>query len=341
MGGIERYELVFMDILARLRHLAPADMANRIRNLAVDVMSHMSQFPRAARPEGVSVLMRVKNEEWWIRPSILSLQGLADEWIIVDGSTDRTPEIIDSLRSDMGLNIIHIRDQGEDIVEISNKALAQARYRWILRWDGDFVAREEMTKFIGRLTQSLDPRMYYVIYWPHICLDGDVFHQDPRSPLHWEHWLVTWTPGIRFVKVSHGCEYLYVPTHLSKRIHIDRPLSFHLRTVKPAERILLRKYWGEMFERELLGRVPLETYAKERMLSDYGTDSLEEAGRRLLEELVRGLRVYPRDEFGDYPQVLKEEVLSRWGLDVDSISMNTLRKDHLLFVDKRSTETET
>jgi glycosyltransferase involved in cell wall biosynthesis len=45
------------------------------------------------------------NEEDWIEPSILSIKDLVDEYIVMDSSTDKTPEIVERVKSEHGLNI--------------------------------------------------------------------------------------------------------------------------------------------------------------------------------------------------------------------------------------------
>jgi hypothetical protein len=77
-----------------------------------------------------------------------------------------------------------------------------AKYRWILVWDADFVLQDGAASMIKELLGSLDERKYYLIYWPHIFLDGDLQHQNPKNPLHVEHWLSTWSPKLRYEKVG-------------------------------------------------------------------------------------------------------------------------------------------
>jgi len=260
------------------------------------------------RPDGISALVRVRNEELWIEPSLLSIKDLVNEYVVIDSSTDNTTKIINEIKKEHSLNITHIIDFDEDIVRLSNKGLKHTRFKWILRWDGDFVAREEMLPIMRSMIDSLDHRKYYVIYWPHICLDGDLFHQDLRQPLHFEHWLSTYTPKMAFIKIPNGFEYLYVPPYQAKRIHIYTPLSFHLRTVKPPKRILLRKYWGELLSKNLFGKVSLEEYSKKRVREEYGVDSIEKAANIHFKEFLEQLSPYDKAKFRDYPVVLKKYV---------------------------------
>ena len=93
------------------------------------------------RKEGISVMMRVKNEENWIGLSLRSLKAFADEVVIIDnGSTDNTVKEINKVIPDLPFNVIIERNPSYDICEISNRALALTSFRWIVRWDGDFIA---------------------------------------------------------------------------------------------------------------------------------------------------------------------------------------------------------
>ena len=262
-------------------------------------------------------MMRVKDEEWWIEPSILSIKDLVDEYIIVDQSRyDRTPEIIDEIMTTYGLNIIHVRDFTVDYIEVSNKALKLTRCKWILRWDGDYIAREELTPVIKELIQSLDSRKYYNIYWPHINFENDLYHINIKNPLHIEHWLVTWSPKIKFTPLKYF-EFLYTPIY-HKRIDIAKPLSLHLRTVKPPLRLLEWKYWWEMRMKGLLGKIELYEYIRSRIKEDFGVEDLYEAALKLVSQLRSrdDIGKYDPKVWGDYPKILKDYVKRKFGIEL-------------------------
>jgi len=146
--------------------------SNAVRNALVSIRAGLGLLPRVDRPNCVSALMRVRDEEWWIEPSILSIKDLVNEYVIMDASTDRTPEIIEGLRRDYGLDVIHVVDFDDDIARVSQRGLEMIRCRWVLRWDGDFVMTEYGVQFIKDLINRLRRDRYYAIYWPHIFLVG-------------------------------------------------------------------------------------------------------------------------------------------------------------------------
>jgi hypothetical protein len=289
-----------------------------LRNFIGDLLVDLRFIPSAdsvCREECVSAMMRVKDEEWWIEPSILSIKDLVDEYVIIDQSRyDRTPEIIDEVKESYGLNIIHVRDFTVDFMEVSNKALKLTKCKWILRWDGDYIAREELTPTIKTLIQSLDPRKYYNIYWPHINFEIDLFHINIGDPLHIEHWLVTWSHKIKFIPLGYF-EFLYTPPY-HKRIDINKPLSLHLRTVKPPLRLLEWKYWWEMRRKGILGKVDLYEYIKQRIKDDFNVDNVHDASLKFLSQLRNRncIGKYDPKIWGDYPKILKDYARKRFNI---------------------------
>ena len=81
------------------------------------------------RPNCISALVRVRNEEWWIELSTLSVKDLVRQYVVVDASTDRTPDIIDELKSRYNLNLIHVMDD-EDIAVASQRGVIETPYKF-------------------------------------------------------------------------------------------------------------------------------------------------------------------------------------------------------------------
>lgn len=102
-----------------------------------------SNVKRGKRNNRLSVLMPVFNCERYVVDAMESIlnQTLKDyEFIIVnDGSTDRTPEIINEYgRKDSRIKVIHQQNAG--IVSALNRGLSEARGEWVFRMDGDDIA---------------------------------------------------------------------------------------------------------------------------------------------------------------------------------------------------------
>jgi glycosyltransferase involved in cell wall biosynthesis len=158
---------------------------------------------RPERPLNISIIMRVKDEKDWIRPSIQSIKSIADEIVIVDnGSTDGTWQILEEIAS-LEKGLIKLWQRSDlDHCSLSNFALEKTAFRWVLRWDGDMVAHTSGKYSISNLRErilSLDPRRYYLVYLRHINLAGDLFHQNPEEMVHIEEYIHTFSEKARYV----------------------------------------------------------------------------------------------------------------------------------------------
>ena len=286
-----------------------------------DAKNHLSRFfrrltsnapklrlvPYPNRPEGLSVMMRVKNEIDWITPSILSIKDIADEIIIVDnGSTDGTYKILEEMAS-REKNLIRLWQRPDlDHCSLSNFALGKTRFRWIFRWDGDMVAHTSGEYAISRLRErllTLDSRRYYLVYLRHINLSGDLFHQDPKEMVHIEEYIHTFSPVAQYVHPERF-EAIKVPKYHQVLFWYE-PYSFHVN-VKPAKRMLLRYFWEDWMELKDYQKFPaLEDYVERKIETDFGTNSWEKAQEVCFQRIWQGHIRYDPEVFGPYPELLQ------------------------------------
>jgi glycosyltransferase involved in cell wall biosynthesis len=200
------------------------------------------------KEDGISVFIRLKDEEDWIRYSILSIKDFADEIIVGDnGSEDKSVEIVETLINE-GLNIKLYKCQYMRINELTDFLLKKASYRWIMKWDADFVARTTGKYSIVNLRKKLmnmDRKRYYLIMLSHICLAGDLFHQNPDELTHTEEYIYTNSDYLTFIHPG-TCESLKSPKYYTV-IKFDGYYSFHV-DVKSPDRMLVRKYWFDWME---------------------------------------------------------------------------------------------
>ncbi|GHT11764.1 glycosyl transferase [Bacteroidia bacterium] len=91
----------------------------------------------------LSAVIITFNEEKNIARCLQSLQGVADEIIVVDsGSTDKTEEICQSF------NVRFIRQEWLGYIEQKNYAMSLAKYLYILSLDADEALSDELKKSI-------------------------------------------------------------------------------------------------------------------------------------------------------------------------------------------------
>lgn len=299
-----------------LRKILGRKLTFSLRNNIADIAFRIKAIPPATsvnRENGISATICTRDEEDWIVPVILSIKDFVDEYIVIDTSSDRTPEIIKKTAEEYGLNLKMKHLAPLDLCKAKNLALKLSNYKWILTWDADFIAKENMSKYLKIVMNGLDQNRYYLIYWPQICLDGDLFHQNPKMRVHIEHWLFTYYPKLRYLKIK-GPQNLLAPMTYYRTVFIKESLSFHLRTVRNPVRLLYKFLWYRMRREELDEKMHLDEYVKIKIKEIYETSDIQEAANIHLQEYIKKLDRYDKKVFGDYPRILKEYAKIKYGI---------------------------
>ena len=103
----------------------------------------------------ISVVIITRNEAHIIGRTLQSLQGVSDDFIIVDsGSTDNTVEIC----KDFGAKVIETSWDGYGCNK--NKGIDAAKYNWILNLDADEAADEQLKTAIQQLELKDENTVY-------------------------------------------------------------------------------------------------------------------------------------------------------------------------------------
>jgi len=285
-------------------------LRNRLARLARTALSFSPQLRFVAlpsRPKGISIMVRVKDEADWIRSSVESIKSIADEIIVIDnGSTEGTYEILEEIASDEKGLIKLWRKPDLNHCDLSNFALEQTKFRWVLRWDGDMVAHTSGDYNIVNLRErllSLNPKRYHLIYLKHINLVGDLSHQDPKEMIHIEEYIHAFSERARYIHPGRF-EAIKVPKYYRVLFWYE-PYNFHVN-VKPASRMLLRYFWEDWMELKDYKRYPkLEDYVNDKIKDEFETDSWEEAKKLCVKRVCGNFMRYDPDIFGPYPALLK------------------------------------
>jgi glycosyltransferase involved in cell wall biosynthesis len=288
----------------------------RVRQLGRTVLSFLPKAgfvppPAKHRVQGVSAMMTVKDEEDWIEKSVLSIADAVDEIVAVDnGSEDGTYGILTGLRERLGEKVRVLSFPREDFCAAVNYTLAQTTHRWILRWHGDFVAHtsgEHSIRGLIKRALALDAKRYYCIWIGPVSLDGDLFHQLLQTEVELEPFYFVYSPAIQYQQIGRF-EVLQVPWYY-KRLEWRELYFFHMRSVKPARRLLYRYFWTEWMSVLDKTHFPtLDSYVRHRVKEVFGTADLREAMKRRIQVLGNELAPYDKALYGEYPSIIREDL---------------------------------
>lgn len=107
----------------------------------------------------VSVVIVCKNEAGVIGITLQSLQGLTEDIIVYDnGSTDETVEIVKQF------NVLLHQESWEGFGKTKNKAIALAKYDWILSLDADEAIDETLKQALLSLQLGDDKVVFEIKY---------------------------------------------------------------------------------------------------------------------------------------------------------------------------------
>lgn len=283
-----------------------------------------------ARAAGITACVRVKGEEEWIEPSLLSIRDFADEVLVLDnGASPETQNALDRLGRALGKLVRLERCPHLDLFQVSNLALEKARFRWVIRWDADFVAHTDGAGDIRNLRRyllSLNPACYHLVYLRAAEVAGDLFHQFPDLWIREDGQAHTASNSARYVPVRRTLKVsaLPSPNRVLRREHILRSTLESLRVpkfyrilrpkvvayfhvnVKSARHTLMRHFWLEWLG---LGDFhtfqTLKSYVLAQVRTKWSLSDLDEAAEYFMAYYCKELAPFDAQRCGPYPELLR------------------------------------
>ncbi|MFX0132105.1 MAG: glycosyltransferase family 2 protein [Candidatus Hodarchaeota archaeon] len=148
------------------------------REFILDIFSSRTFLSRFRKKKnGISVLLPTQNEELMVKTSILSFLDFADEIIVVDnGSEDNTKEIIKELAKKFQKIRFFDKPGIQTLFQNRQFAFRKSKYRWICRFDSDFVAYnhiKELRKILLEFPRGILPK---VISIPRVNVSKDFYN---------------------------------------------------------------------------------------------------------------------------------------------------------------------
>jgi glycosyltransferase involved in cell wall biosynthesis len=274
-------------------------------------------------PRGISVLISTQNDKPTIRQCIESFLDFGDEVIVVtNGSTDGTIDICRQMAAEHPDKVRYL--DAPDLPDLyHNRAygLAKARFRWVVRGDGDYIAYTDadgdysLTTLRHRLLNSnpLWPTAYYVhqvnisytfeltrnTTTDQSCSDylpATILKPTPRIYLN--------TPLLAFKRLGRfeGAPFI----RWYRKIELERPLWFHC-TIKKDEDLFLRSErtnWRELGD--YITYPTLHSYFEKKVLPEKypGMEFAEAAAYYVESYVLPCLEPYHPEHYHPYPAVL-------------------------------------
>lgn len=283
-----------------------------------------------ARAEGITACVRVKGDEQWIEPSLLSIREFADEILIIDnGASPETREALDRLGIALGTLLRIERYPHLDIFQVSNLGLERARFRWVVRWDSDFVAHTDGAGDIRNLRRyllSLNPARYYLVYLRAAEVAGDLFHQFPDLRIREDGQAHTASSSARYAPVRRTLNVSALPSpdrvlrqelilrstleslRVPKFYRILRPkaVTYLHVNVKSARHTLMRHFWLEWLDQgDFHTFSTLESYVLAQVRTKWSLSDLDEAAEYFMAHYCKELVPFDVQRCGPYPEILR------------------------------------
>jgi len=144
---------------------------------------------------GLSAMLRLANEEEWIKPAVESIIDWHDEIICtLQCSKDNTESILRSFNSPK-IKIYHypfkswpngpghdkqIKNSVHNNAYFYNWSLSLTTRQWVSKWDGDMVAHDWLG---SRIHAIINEDKYYLIYLCGINIVHDLIHKSATQPI--------------------------------------------------------------------------------------------------------------------------------------------------------------
>ncbi len=264
--------------------------------------------------KGITAVVSAKNEGYTILFCLKSLIGFADQVVCIDnGSNDDTLEKMKKFKMEFGDKI------EVDILEMPNALLGDCReaglnatrYQWHLRWDADMVCKtsgnESMLQLREKALKNNRPR---AIQLPRTNLYGDFFHTsklyeivDPGEPI-----LIKMSTKIEYKEFGRF-DTIRLPFYYITEVE-EKRYYHHCAGLKSDTNLIHRYFyfnWREAINKKETSQ-DFETYKNADALKQFGTTNSCSLKYRYQRQCVQQYIKYDAKKYGDYPDVIKEEL---------------------------------
>lgn len=235
------------------------------------------------RPEGISGFMRLRNEEDFVVESVESVIDCLDELVIIyNDCSDSTPLLVEQLRKKYPKKIRvfdykpQVFPQGSkkfyelpvdsvhSLVNYYNFALAQTKYKYAVKIDGDdLFVKSQFKEITDRVRkEGLDCYLVFrsINLWD---VDGKIFVNGSRALTHFDRGFFPVTP-----RTTHRKSYVMGFERFISNLKTERSnlIFFHLKGMKADRGLYFEKPKG-LRQRIFYKRTVIGYYSNPKLLS--------------------------------------------------------------------------
>lgn len=260
--------------------------------------------------KGISIVLPAKNEEYSIKPCLVSLIGIANQFILIDnGSVDRTLAIMKEFAEKMKekCEVIVLERPESSLIEMRQEGLSYVKFNWVIRGDADMVFTEEMKKireFALKQTRAC------AIYIKKFNLFGDLEHiHRIDSPFAGEYFLRNFDRNIQFVEYYGRLEHAPLPLYY-KMQPWKEVAFFHIDCSKPNDRIFYRTCYLDWREdkNKKQGTPEFEEYQKLWNVHNFGTNNKKSLDYRFSRLIASVCKHFIEKDQNGLPQPLMDQI---------------------------------
>lgn len=153
---------------------------NKVEAVCRKISHHGPQY-HVDRLDGITAVMKIRNEPLALE-AMASIRPFVDQIVVVDASDD-------PLNLESSDDITYVRTPAEQNLQVKIGMLL-SKYRWILRWDGDFKVADELEELL------LVTKQYPRRYWQVKALVRNIDRSNTSVSVQKECYLFTFHPEI-------------------------------------------------------------------------------------------------------------------------------------------------
>ncbi len=322
---MKRYKSLLQYIKRNFNLISLKGLLSSIKDFVIELFHSKNIFQIIKkRKNGISVLIPTQNEEIMVKLSILSFLEFADEIIVVDnGSIDNTKNIVKNLAKKYKKIKFYDKPEIPDLYQNRQFALKKSRFRWICKFDSDFVAYTDGENNILHLRKLLlnTPRGFLpkLVNLSEIYIDGDFWHVKNIdlygnkmkfrvfSPLAKR--IFEYFPFLIFTRF--GRREYGTFQHLMKNVIIKKFFWMHCN-IKSDLNYFLRSERSNWREQGNFKKFPtLKSYIMSLIEEKYNTSDFKESCEKFVKEMIYKKEYYIKydpKKYLPYPKLIREEM---------------------------------